>query len=411
MMSPRSDGGLVVLGALLAAMVAVAVGALAPGCRSDPAAVTKGGGAGTGARPVRVVAAERGALPRVVTVTGTLAAEEQVALGMKTSGRLGEIAVDLGSRTVRGQALARLISTDFDLRVEQAAAALQQAQARLGLAPEAADDRIDPDQTPLVRQARAMLEEARVGRERAQRLSDEQLVSAAEMDAAEASFQVAEGRYQDALEEILNRQAVLAQRRTELELARQQMKDSVLYAPFDGAVRERMASTGQFVAAGQPIVTLVRTHPLRLRLAIPERDAAGVREGQGVRLTVEGDTDVYLGRVARLSPAIEERNRTLMVEAEVPNRDGALRPGSFASAEIVTAADQPVVFVPVSSIVTFAGIEKVIVVHDGKTVEKRVRTGRRAERQVEILEGIEAGETVVVEPGNLAGGQAVAIVS
>jgi len=408
MKSPLPDGALV---ALNAAMVAVAMGVLSAGCRSDPAAVTTGGGADASPRPVRVVAAERGALPRVVTVTGTLAAEEQVSLGMKAAGRLSEVSVDLGSRAVRGQALARLISTDFELRVDQAAGALKQAQARLGLSPESSDDRIDPDQTPLVRQARAMLNEARVGRERAQRLWEEQLVSRAEMDAAEASYQVAEGRYQDALEEILNRQAVLAQRRTELELARQQMKDSVLYAPFDGAVRERIASTGQFVAAGQPIVTLVRTHPLRLRLAIPERGAAGVREGQDVRLTVEGDTVVRLGRVARLSPAIEERSRTLMVEAEVPNRDGVLRPGSFASAEIVTAADQPVIFVPVSSIVTFAGIEKVIIVQDGKAVEKRVHTGRRAERQVEILEGIEAGDQVVVEPGNLVGGQAVDVVS
>src|SRR5262249_42520781 len=147
------------------------------------------------------------------------------------------------------------------------------------------------------------------------------------------------------------------------------------------------------------------------RLAVPEREAAGVRGGQEVRLTVEGDQRVYSGRVARLSPAIEERNRTLMVEAEIPNLDGALRPGTFASAEIVTESGQPATFVPLTSIVTFAGIEKVIVVVDGKTVEKRVRTGRRTERQVEILDGVQPGEQVVTEPGNLVGGVAVSAVN
>ncbi len=98
-----------------------------------------------------------------------------------------------------------------------------------------------------------------------------------------------------------------------------------------------------------------------------------------------------------------------MVEAEVPNPDGALRAGSFAGAEIVTAADRRAVLVPASAIVTFAGIEKVLTVEEGKAVEKRVRTGRRAGDRVEIVEGLAGGEPVVVEPGNLAGGQAVTV--
>ena len=279
-------------------------------------------------------------------VTGTLAAEEQVVLGLKVAGRLSEIPVDLGSRVVKGQVLARLDPTDFELRVQQAEAALQQARARLGLAPDDAPERVDPEKTPLVRQARAVLEEARASRDRFEALHAQQLLSRAELDAADAAFQVADGRYQDSLDEVRNRQALLAQRTSELELARQQLQDSTLVSPFDGAVRERQATPGEYVTAGQPVVTVVRLHPLRLRLAVPERDAAGVRAGQEVRLTVEGDPAMYTGRVARLSPAIDERSRTLMVEAEVPNRDGALRPGSFATAEIVTAADEPAVLVP-----------------------------------------------------------------
>ena len=375
-------------------------------CVGDTAA-TRAREEGNGERTVRVVSAERGTLPRVVVVTGTLAAEEQVVLGLKVAGRLSEIPVDLGSRVAKGQVLARLVSTDAELRVTQAEAALQQARARLGIDPTSTEDRVDPESTPLVRQARAVLDEARAARDRVEALHDQQLVSRAELESAIAVFQVAEGRYQDSLDEVRNRQAILAQRHSELELARQQLADSTLVCPFDGAVRERHATPGEYVTAGQPIVTVVRVHPLRLRLAVPERDAAGIRVGQDVRLTVEGDRAVHMGRVARLSPAIDERSRTLMLEAEVPNRDGALRPGAFATAQVVTAADEPVTFVPESAIVNFAGIEKVIVVEDGRTVEKRVRTGRRHEDRVEISEGVAAGEQVVVEPGNLTGGQTV----
>lgn len=392
-------------------LLLVTVSLAGAGCRSDPSAARAASGKQGGApREVRVVRAEQGALPRAVTVSGTLAAEEQVVLGMKVSGRVSEILVDLGSRVAKGQPLARLDPTDFRLRVQQAEGALQQARSRLGLSPNGADDRIDPEQTAPVRQARATLDETRLRRDRATQLFREQLVPKSELDAAEAAYLVAESRFQDAVEEVRNRQALLAQRRSELELSRQQLADSVLYAPFDSAIRERQVTVGQYMAVGQSVVTLVRVHPLRLRLAVPERDAASVRPGQEVRVTVEGDTKTYPGRVARLSPAIEETSRTLMVEAEVPNATGALRAGSFARAEIVTSADQPVVFAPDSTLVNFAGIEKVILVRDGRAVEKRVRTGRRVGGKVEIVEGLSAGETIVVDPGNLASGQPVTVV-
>jgi RND family efflux transporter MFP subunit len=268
---------------------------------------------------------------------------------------------------------------------------------------------VDAEQTALVRQARAVLDEARLNRERMARLAEQQLVARAQLDTAVAGEQVAEGRYQDALEEVSNRQAVLAQRRSELELARQSLADTVLTAPIDGMIRERRAAVGEYLAAGAPVATLVRVHPLRLVLAVPERSAIGIRIGQEVRVGVDGDPTTYRGRVARLSPSIQEQSRTLAVEAEVPNERGTLRPGAFARADIVVAADQPTVFVPASAIVVFAGIEKVLTVQDGQAVERRVQTGRRETDRVEIVSGLTAGEAVVVEPGNLVGGQRVTV--
>ncbi len=360
-------------------------------------------------RTVRAARAEEAALPQIVAVSGTLAAEDRAELGMKAAGRVGTLHVDLGSTVRSGQPLAALDPTDFELGVRQAEAALQQARARLGLPPDAPDDAVEIAETAVARQARAVLDEARLRRERFARLFEEQLVAQSERDAAEAAFLVAESRYQDALEEARNRRAVLAQRRSELALARQRLDDSVLRAPFDGGVAERHVAVGQYVSPGQPLVTLVRVDPLRLRVEVPERESARVRSGQDVRVRIEGDETVHLGRVARISAALDEQSRTLTVEAALPNAAGALRPGAFARAEIVTSTDRRAVVVPSSAVTTFAGLDKVILVRDGKSVERRVVLGRRSGDRVEIVEGVAAGDLVVLEPGNLVGGRAVRV--
>jgi RND family efflux transporter MFP subunit len=157
------------------------------------------------------------------------------------------------------------------------------------------------------------------------------------------------------------------------------------------------------------VVTIVRLNPLRLRLAVPERAAAGVQLGQLVNVRVEQDAAVHRGRVVRLSPTIDVTNRTLLVEAAVENPNGRLRPGAFARAEMITQSAIPVVLVPASAIVTFAGLQKVIAVENDRSVEKQVQTGRRHGDRVEILQGLQAGESVVIRPGNLVGGQMLTV--
>lgn len=360
-------------------------------------------------REVRVKPAAERTVARTVSATGTLAADDQVVLGTKVAGRLAEVPIDLGTRVRRAQVIGRLDQSDFKLRVEQAEAALQQARVRLGLSPTGPDERIDPEKTAIVRQARAMLDDARLNRDRSVKLAEMELIAKAQLDSVEANLQVAEARYQDALEEVRTRQAIVSQRRSELDLARQQLADTVIYSPLDGAVSLKQASIGEYLGAGAPIATLVRTHPLRLRVPVPEREGAGVRAGHAVTLTVEGDPTVYRGRVVRLSPIVQEQNRTVMVEAEVPNEKSFLRPGSFARVDIMTEVSQPVVTVPATALIVFAGVEKVMVVRQGKTAEVRVTTGRRLGEDIEIVEGLKRGEDVVTSPGNLTGGQTVSV--
>jgi RND family efflux transporter MFP subunit len=378
-------------------------------CGGPSAAAPRGDPAADDVKSVRVMRVAPTPLDRTVSATGTLAAEEQVMLSLKVTGRLDEVLVDLGSPVRRGQVIARLTSTDFDLRLRQSEAALQQARARLGLDPSGENDDIEIDNTAVVRQARATLEEARRQRDRIATFVSRGISARADLESADAQLQIAEGRHQDAVEEVRNRQAVLAQRRSELALARQQLDDTALRSPIDGVVRERHAGAGEYRNAGTPIVTVVRQHPLRLQLAVPERASADVRVGQVVRVSVEGDADVHLGKVARLSPSITEGNRTLPLEAEIPNAHGRLRPGTFARAEIVTSETLGFV-VPPSALVIFAGVEKLLLVRDGRVHEQRVRTGRRIDgNRVEIVEGLSAGELVVTEPGGLAQGAAVRV--
>lgn len=383
---------------------------LAAGCGNGaPQAAASGSDPSAPAQTVTARPAVEASLVRSVVVTGTLAAVDQVALAFKVSGRIERVAVDLGSRVQAGQVIASLAPVDFELRIRQAEAALQQARARLGLEPQGDSDQIDPEKTAVVRQARAVLEEARLNQSRIKTFVERGISSRAELDSAEAALQVADGRYEDALEEVRNRQALLAQRRTELDQARQALIDSTLEAPFPGMIRARSVSPGQYVAAGDPVATLVRMHPLRLQADVPEREASNVRVGQDVRVRVEGDTTVYRGRVVRVSPAIDEQSRSLRIEAEVANEAGTVRPGSFATAEIIIAAETPAIVVPTSAIVTFAGVEKVLTVVDDKVAEKRVQLGRREGDVVEVVSGLQGGELVIAEPGNLVDGEAVRV--
>lgn len=381
------------------------------GCKSDYPASARQNRPGEGgtARQVRITRVAETPFGETVVANGTLAAFDQTIASVKVPGRLSTISVDFGSVVRRGQRIAQVDQQDYRLRVQQAEAALAQARARLGLSPDGSDDRVEPEATGTVRQARAVLDEASLNRERSAQLVQQGIVARAEFDAVEAAYKVAESRYQDALEEIRNRQALLAQRRSELALARQQLADTVVLAPLDGIVQERRASVGEYLAAGAPVVNIVKMDPLRLRAEVPEREAGTIRTGQNVRVIVEGDPNLYLGQIMRLSPVISQQSRMLLVEADVRN-NGTLRPGAFVRAEIVTDDAKMAVTVPSSAIVTFAGIEKVITVQNGRALEKPITTGRRNGDFTEIVAGVNVGEQVIVEPGNLQSGQPIEVV-
>src|SRR6185503_9229115 len=282
-----------------------------------------------------------------VQVVGTLSAHDEATVAAQVAGQIEKNHVDVGDRVTAGQELALIDTTSYEALARQSAANLLKAKAS---ATNAAQNL-----------------------KRVQELQQEKIASTSELDLA-----VAESGKTQA--DVTSAEAANAI--AQLSLDRSRVK-----APFHGAVAARIAGVGNYVAVGTPIFRIVQTDPLRLRLEVPERDSSAVRVGQGVRVSVEGDTNIYTGQVARVAPAIRETDLMLQVEADVPN-PGGLRAGLFARAQIVVNAREEGVSVPANAVVVFAGLEKVIIVREGKAVERNVITGRREGNWLEIVSGL-----------------------
>jgi RND family efflux transporter MFP subunit len=333
--------------------------------------------------------------PRIVRVQGTLMEDESAQLGTKVAGRVKEVLVDLGSRVEQGQPIARLDTEEFDLRVRQAQAQVAQARATLGLKGNTPDDQIDPHKASPVLQELALLEDARLNVQRAHRLTERAVFTQEEVQARESTFHVAEARHVTALNAVYEQIAILSLRRAELALAVQNQKDAVIKAPFVGIVSERHVAPGSYVSVGQTLATLVRIDPLRFRAGVPERAATGVSIGQPVRIFLEGQSDPIEIKISRISPSLDVTSRSLTIEADVDNSPGRLRSGLFAEAEILVDPSQHALAVPVRSLVTFGGVERVWAVKDNQSSPRPLRTGRRDGDFVEVLDGLKDGDLIL----------------
>ncbi len=155
---------------------------------------------------------------------------------------------------------------------------------------------------------------------------------------------------------------------------------------------------------------IVRLHPLRLTARIPERFAPDIRVGHVVTVKVDAYPDRAVeGRVTRISPDVDQRSRAFSIEAEVPNPDGTLKPGTFARVNVVTDRIDKTLAVPIGAVQTRYGRSVVFVVRNGTVTASEVKLGDRLGPRIEITEGIEAGATIVADAvEGLTDGQAVA---
>lgn len=362
-------------------------------------------GAGRAEAPVPVLlrAARRQPVQLEVDVNGTLWGDEDVTLSAKVPGRVLEVQQDVGDRLLSGALLARIDGVDYALAVEQKELAVRESLARIGMR-ELPAAGFDPSEVPVVKRARLQAENAAAKARRTEQLfaQDPPRVTVQEHDDARTDAAVAQSNLEV---ELLNARAVVDEARTraaDLAIARERLSDCEVRAPAAGAaprrwaVAARQVSAAEYVREGTALFRLVDDAKLKLRAMVPERHANEIAVGQKVRVTVEASSEDFAGRVARVSPQVDPQSRSFTVEIEVANERGLLRPGAFARARIQTRLDPSVVFVPQEALLSFAGVNKVFVVEDGKARAIEVEPGERDGDWVAVRKGLAGSESVVV---------------
>lgn len=345
-------------------------------------------------------------LPRFFEATGALAADEQTAVSPSVAGKVVAVAVDLGSFVKQGQTIARLDDVDLRLRVDQARAQLEQAKAGLRQAEEKIGFRsgqsFDPARVPDVGNARVALELAEKNLRRAEALAASGDIPRSEFDLLLAQRDQLREQYESAVAlarqnhaAMMTAQANVANAESQLGLANRNLSYANVFSPIDGFVAERNAAVGEYVSLSSKVATVVRINPLRMRIDIPEQAIPEIKTGQSVSIVTSAWPDrAFTGRIARISPNVSPNSRTLIVEAEIENSSGALKPGQFATVRILQDRSQPAVLVPARAVRTESGVSRVFVISDGKAQQRLVQLGQREGDLVEVRTGVSVDEIV-----------------
>ena len=317
---------------------------------------------------IAVATAREHDLTRTAQTQGTLFPKEQAVVAAEVSGAVTEVLADLGDQVKPGQVLLRIDDREYQLRMDSAQAQLAQVQARLA--------------------------NAQANFDRSKALNEAQLISTQEFDRSSAELRVA--------------QADTDAAGKQLGLMRKKLGDTYIRAPFAGSVQKRMVSLGEHVAEGMALYELIATDPIKLRAQIPERFVPLATVGLGLDLTVDARAgQTFHGKITRIAPALDENSRTLLVEAEVPNSDGQLKPGYFAHVTLNLGHDRAL-FIPQSAVLRYAGVARIFVLESGVVKSREVVTGATDGDQVEVISGLKAGERVAIsDVDRLSDGTAV----
>lgn len=353
---------------------------------------------GDSAHPTRVkwIAVRADTVRRAIDIVGTLAAAEEVVVSSEVEGKVSRIRADLGDRVTAGTVLVELDREKLEYRYNASRAAWERARARYGL--EDGNGMPTVESTPDVKKAAAELSQAEQAVTRARELSRRGLLPNQQLDDAEARYQAARANYDAAVQNARNLRADIDAGEANMHLAERELRDALVRAPFDGYVQKRLVSPGMFVRVQSPVMSLVKIDPLKLTGEVPERMAPWVRVGQTVELRVDAYPDrVVSGTIARISPAVNQQTRSFPLEATVPNRDGTLKPGTFARARIVSGKVDQVLAVPVAALQYRYGVNRVFIIKSDRLVAREVKTGDRLGDRMEITAGVQVGDRIVAE--------------
>ena len=191
---------------------------------------------------------------------------------------------------------------------------------------------------------------------------------------------------------VLNR---LNTTKADVKLLEAQLEKTKVRAPFDGFIGLRYVSEGTLVTTSTPIATLYNISPAKVEFSIPSRYSTQVQSGQRIKFMVERDTVAFEGAVYAIEPQIELNTRTLKIRALADNVKGQLLPGQFVRVELIFGTSNNAILVPTEAVVPELNRHKVYVADHGKAREVVVETGIRTNRDMEIVSGLELGDTLI----------------
>jgi membrane fusion protein (multidrug efflux system) len=342
----RIRAGSVVITILLAVGVSLNIG-----CKKQEQKVVK-----ERAVNVRVWTAETRPLRPFVESIGTLNPNDVVTVSSELDGILKSIRVDEGSSVSQGQLVAEIKDTDYQLALEQA--------------------------TSMLKQAEAALANAKLEHQRKEALYREELVTKQQFDDIIARLAVIQGDVERA--------------KSGLDLAKEKLTKTKVFAPMVGSIKEKKVTAGDYIRNGTFLVSIIRTDLLKLNFSVTEKDVASIRMDQDVLFTVDAFPGrEFRGKVKTIYPSLEEKTRSLQVEAVVANADRSLKPGLFCRVTLFTGPARDTVVVPITALLYDNSTTKLFVVEGDRAKERKVRLGRKYGEFMEIVEGLKEKETVV----------------
>lgn len=365
----------------------------APGGRGAGRA-GRGGSAGA-AVTVQATRVQRISIQREVDLAGSLVSLDQAKVSSEVAGVVQQVLIELGQEVAAGQVVVKLDPRELDLALQRARSQLRQTEAQLGIDGIRVKEPPPDEQISSVRLAIANRDDAQAQLRRAQRLRGQNLLSQADMDTAETKVKVAEANYQAALENMQSLKATLQDRRQAVELAQKKLNDTIIRSTVGGQIEERYVQQGEYIRENTAVVSIVQMNPLKVKTAIQERYASLVRPGLPVEFSVESSPgQKFQGKVANVSPSVDQTTRTFSVEVLVDNSNRKLKPGFFAKGVIFTHRDEDVMAVSEDAVSTLAGVSNVYVIDRGQARQQMVSLGPRVGKLFELLGGLKGDEVL-----------------
>ncbi|NHN24482.1 efflux RND transporter periplasmic adaptor subunit [Flavobacterium jejuense] len=278
----------------------------------------------------------------IISVSGSIDANEQVAIRSEVSGIVENIYFKEGSNVNKGQILFKV--NDIELRAQ-----LAQAITRKNLAGE--------------------------NERRAKLLLEKEAISQEEYDIASAEYRSLQSQTQ---------------------LIQAQIAKTAIKAPFSGKIGLRNISPGTYLTPTTVVTNLVSASEVKITFSIPEKYASEIKINNEIEFTVSGSKEILKAKVYAMEPSVDITTRTLLVRAKANNQEGKLFPGTYANVKLPLNAIEKAILIPTEAIIPIQNGKKVFVVTNGKAKEVQIQTGTRTEESILITEGLKAGDTVII---------------